>query len=110
MRNQKCFKIRSADNVATLLDDGQPGTIEILGHEGARSLELMEPVALGHKIAVLHILSGQPIIKFGIAIGTATADILPGQWVHLHNCASNFDQRSQTLDVHTGAVTDTKYE
>jgi hypothetical protein len=50
------------------------------------------------------------VVKFGVAIGRATRDIAVGQWVHLHNCASSFDQRSQTLELHTGAVTDTKYE
>jgi hypothetical protein len=43
-------------------------------------------------------------------IGSASRDIAPGEWVHLHNCVSRFDERSKTLDVQTGAVTDTIYE
>lgn len=109
MPNIRCFKIQPTDNVATLLDDGVPGLLEILGANPGQ-LELREPVALGHKVATQDILPGQPIFKFGIAIGTATRDIRAGEWVHLHNCSSNFDERSQTLDIHTGAVTDTKYE
>jgi hypothetical protein len=109
MPNIRCFKIQPTDNVATLLDDGVPGPAELLGATPGR-VDLLEPIALGHKVAVTDILRGQSVLKFGISIGTATADIRAGQWVHLHNCASNFDQRSQTLDVHTGAVTDTKYE
>ena len=40
----------------------------------------------------------------------ATREIEAGRWVHLHNLASSFDERSSSLDVHTGAATDTKYE
>lgn len=109
MATPRCFKIQPTDNVATLLDDGSPGPLDLLGAE-VRSLQLMETIALGHKVALVDIPAGQPIVKFGIAIGQATRNIRSGEWVHLHNCSSNFDQRSQTLDVHTGAVTDTKYE
>ncbi|MGC4030381.1 MAG: SAF domain-containing protein [Tepidisphaeraceae bacterium] len=54
--------------------------------------------------------AGDPVIKFGVPIGRASRPIRRGEWVHLHNCDSNFDARSGTLDLHTGALTDTKYE
>jgi altronate dehydratase small subunit len=91
-----------------MLDEGR-GEVEVLGAT-SRRLGLLEPVALGHKVAVREIQSGEAVVKFGVPIGRATAKIRPGQWVHLHNCASNFDSRSQTLDVHSGATTDTPYE
>ena len=50
------------------------------------------------------------MIKYGFPIGHATQPIRAGDWVHLHNCASNYDSRSSTLDVHSGATTDTVYE
>lgn len=109
MATMRCFRIRPDDNVATLLDDAPAGPAQLLG-AGPGGIEILESIALGHKVAVNAIPSGQPIIKFGIAIGKATRDIRPGEWVHLHNCSSNFDERSKTLDLHTGAVTDTKYE
>jgi altronate dehydratase len=71
---------------------------------------LLEAVKLGHKIAIYDIPAGQNVLKFGVAIGRASKDIRAGQWVHLHNLTSDFDERSQTLDLHTGAATDTKYE
>ena len=108
MSTPRCFKISPADNVATLLDDVDCGPVRILGDSG--ELIAAEPIKLGHKIALCDIATGQAITKFGVPIGRATRDIAAGQWVHLHNCASDFDQRSQTLDVQTGAVTDTKYE
>jgi altronate hydrolase len=42
----------------------------------------------GHKVAVERISTGAPIVKFGQAIGYATIDINPGEWVHVHNVAA----------------------
>ena len=92
-----------------MLDDVQQGEVQVLG-QNARSVMALEPIALAHKIAIASITKGQPIVKFGVTIGVASRDIRIGQWVHLHNGQSNFDERSGTLDVQTGAVTDTKYE
>jgi hypothetical protein len=110
MSEIRSFKVSPADNVATMLDDAEANSVVKVFGDDSLTLKLAEHVKLGHKIALRDIRRSQAIVKFGVAVGAATADIRAGQWVHLHNCASNFDQRSQTLDVHTGAVTDTKYE
>jgi len=104
----RCFQVNAQDNVATMLEDGA-GMVDVLG-QGPGRIELAEQIALGHKVALRDIRSGEPILKFGVAIGRATHDIRAGQWVHLHNCSSNLDERSQSLDVHSGATTDTRYE
>jgi altronate hydrolase/altronate dehydratase small subunit len=57
-------------------------------------------------VALKDIDAGDPVVKFGIPIGHATRPIQKGEWVHLHNCASNFDEKSQTLDLQTGAPTE----
>jgi altronate dehydratase small subunit len=105
----RAFKINPADNVATMLDDATDGRVQVLGQDGL-SVSLREALKLGHKIAICDIPTGQPVVKFGVPIGRASRDIQAGQWVHLHNLTSEFDARSQTLDLHTGAATDTKYE
>ena len=106
-----CFRITDQDNVAVLLDDlGEPGPLRVLGAGGVASISSLEKIPLGHKMAVTNIADGEAVIKFGVPIGRASRQILAGQWVHLHNCMSSFDERSQTLDVHNGAATDTKYE
>ena len=46
---------------------------------------LAEPVRMGHKIALVEIAPGQPIVKYGQIIGFASRPIAPGQWVHTHN-------------------------
>ena len=61
----------------------------------------------GHKIAVRDVAPSEAVIKLGARIGHAMRAIRQGEWVHLHNLASDLDARSGTLDVHSGAPTDT---
>jgi len=91
-----------------MLDDAEPGEAAVLSRLG--SIHLTEPIKLGHKVALADIAAGDAVVKFGVPIGKASVAIKAGQWVHLHNCASFLDERSQTLDVHSGATTDTVYE
>ena len=105
----KCFQINPEDNTAVLLGDAAAGDeVEIVG--GADRIILQQDIKFGHKVALADIPTGKAVIKYGICIGHCTQPIRTGEWVHLHNCASDYDQRSATLDVHTGAVTDTVYE
>jgi hypothetical protein len=48
-----------------------------------------EPIAPGHKIALRRIAAGEPVIKYGSPIGTASRDILAGTHVHTHNVVSS---------------------
>ena len=102
-----CFQVNPRDNVATLLSDAPAGTIEVLNGDERRALPLLELVKLGHKVALSKLQPGDAVIKFGVPIGHATQSIAPGAWVHLHNLASDLDERSGTLDLHSGAPTDT---
>jgi altronate dehydratase small subunit len=106
---KSCFRVHPDDNVATLLEDAEAEPVNLIPAE-ARAVKLNQPVALGHKVALTGIPAGGPVIKYGIRIGTATRDIRPGDWVHLHNCASLVDERAATLEVETGRPTDTPYE
>jgi D-threo-aldose 1-dehydrogenase len=43
---------------------------------------------------------GTTIVKYGMPIGSATAHIQPGDWVHLHNMQSNyFSTQTRALKV-----------
>ncbi|NOX56189.1 MAG: UxaA family hydrolase [Planctomycetes bacterium] len=44
-----------------------------------------QDIPLGHKIALVDIPKGQPVIKYGESIGVATKPIKKGQHVHTHN-------------------------
>jgi len=102
------FQIHPDDNVATLLADAD-GVVEVRG-AGAQSLTVRERIPASHKVALRDIAAGEAVIKFGVRIGHATQLVPRGAWVHLHNLASDLDERSGTLDLHSGAPTDTVYE
>jgi altronate hydrolase len=77
--------ITARDNVATVLEPLSPGqTVEVDG----RRIAVREMIASGHKMALTRIASGEPVVKYGSPIGTATADIEAGAHVHVHNVAS----------------------
>ena len=42
-------------------------------------------IPLGHKVAIAPVKSGEALIKYGMPIGKATADIAVGDHVHTHN-------------------------
>ena len=101
----RAFQIHPNDNVATLLDDAD-GDIQIIG-SNPQEIRLVEKISRGHKVALTDIAANAQVIKFGTRIGHATKPIVRGAWVHLHNLASDVDERSGTLDLHSGAPTDT---
>jgi hypothetical protein len=102
------FQIAAADNVATLVDElAAPGPVAILGGLTTVTLAAREPIFRGHKIALRALAPGDAVVKFGVRIGHATRPVAPGEWVHLHNLASDHDERSGTLELHSGAPTDT---
>lgn len=104
----KAFKIHSADNVATVLEEAGDRVVVF----GAEDLEInaCSTIPANHKVAVRFIAAGEAVVKFGVPIGHATTDIQTGDWVHLNNLASDMDERSGTFDPATGAPTDTRYE
>lgn len=104
--NPRAFQIQPEDNVATLMDEAPAGTIELIGatHD---EMAVTEKIERGHKVALRDIAANEAVIKFGVRIGHATKPIARGTWVHLHNLASDLDERSGTLDLHSGAPTDT---
>ena len=78
--------ISARDNVATALQALAPGQRLDLGES---TLIVEESIAPGHKIALMAIAAGEPVIKYGSAIGTASRDIAAGTHVHTHNVASS---------------------
>ena len=107
---QSAFQIDVKDNVATALEALEPGAVRVLGDAEKETLLCTQAVPVGHKIAARDIAAGEMIVKYGVVIGRATADIAAGSWVHLHVMCSNYDERSSHLDVLTGAPKDIVYE
>ncbi len=105
----RCFQIAASDNIATLLTDAEPGVVTVCGEAETDEVRLTQSVRMGHKVALCAIEEGSLVIKYGVPIGVATQPIAAGEWVHLHNCRSLYDERSSDLNVETGAREETPY-
>ncbi|MDR7154317.1 hypothetical protein J2W40_001129 [Sphingobium xenophagum] len=81
------IRLSPSDNVAVACRDLAAG--ETIDLEGA-VLPITEHISLGHKIAVLPLKVANRIIKYGMPIGSATADVPAGGWVHIHNMQSDY--------------------
>jgi (2R)-sulfolactate sulfo-lyase subunit alpha len=49
------------------------------------TIDALDAVPLGHKIALKDIKSGDTVLKYGYDVGRAVADIPKGRHVHVHN-------------------------
>lgn len=78
------------DSVAVAVRDLKPGTAEGNYLRGSSSLTIvvLEPVPLGHKVALTDIAAGHDVIEYGERIGVATRDISQGGHVHVDNVRS----------------------
>ena len=76
-------QIHPDENVASLLRDHAKGECPRLSDATIAPLE--QAILMGQKVALSKIADGEPVVKYGAAIGRATCNITPGQHVHLHN-------------------------
>lgn len=76
------IQIHPSDNVAVALHAIEAGTV-------FAGVTALEAIPQGHKMVLNPIQEGENVIKYGFAIGHATADIQPGAWVHTHNMSTN---------------------
>lgn len=79
------LRIDRRDSVATALRALSAG--EKIAVDG-EAFVLAADVPMGHKFALVALAPGDPVVKFGYAIGLATAAIAPGDHVHTHNVAT----------------------
>lgn len=87
---QRAVLLRGDDNVAVAARPIPKG--HVISIEG-RGVEVREPIALGHKVALIDIDEGQPIRKYGQIIGFASKPIPAGSWVHVHNVKADLFDR-----------------
>jgi altronate dehydratase small subunit len=81
--------VQAADNVATAVADLSAGDkVSFFVGRDERECQLLEDIPRGHKFAIRDIAAGDNVIKYGEAIGAATAAIGAGRRAHVHNVES----------------------
>ena len=86
-----------AANMVVMAPDDNVGiaTRDIAAGECARALRgvalsASERIPLGHKIALVDIEPDALIVRYGVPVGVATAQVAAGCLVHVHNVASRY--------------------
>ena len=84
------FLVHAASDTVgvVVVEDAVPGkelTGWIMETDETITIEAMEGIPLGHKIALGDIEKGATIVKYGHDIGKAVADIPRGHHAHVHN-------------------------
>ena len=80
------IRINEKDNVVVALVDLKAGTTINVDGE---MMTLKEDILKGHKIAIKDIAENDLIIKYGLPIGHASANISKGSHVHVENIKTN---------------------
>ncbi len=84
---QPILLLNGEDNVAVARLPVPAGAeINVNGHQ----VIARETIAPGHKIALEPVAASATVTKYGEAIGKATKEIEPGDWVHTHNVTPDF--------------------
>jgi Altronate dehydratase len=91
------IRLHERDHVVVALKPFGKGEKLELGD--GETIELLDDVPKGHKIAARAVAPGEDVLKFGYSIGKAKEPIRPGAWVHTHNMGTGL-----------GAILDYQYE
>jgi galactarate dehydratase len=74
----RCIKMHARDNVAIVANEGglPAGTVF------ADGLKLVDKVPHGHKVALVDLAAGDPVLRYNVVIGRALKPIRAGSWIH----------------------------
>lgn len=100
MGDSHIVAVESEDNVATAIrevSEGETVTVDV-GDEKV-TVEALEDIRFGHKLALEDLEAGDTVIKYGLSIGNASEDIAAGEWVHAHNIESNYGRGDLTEEA-----------
>ena len=64
---------------------GQDLTGWVMDKDETITIKALDPIPLGHKIAVVDLKSGDTIMKYGHDVGKLIAEAGKGHHVHVHN-------------------------
>jgi altronate dehydratase small subunit len=95
--------IHADDDVAVALRMLTVGEIRIRRGDEVVHVAVLEPIPMGHKIALRDLAAGALVRKYGEAIGAAVAPIRAGAHVHIHNLRSRRAQAAARNNDDAGA-------
>ena len=79
----------TADTVGVIVVEGvqagQQLTGWVMDTDKTITVKALDPIPLGHKVALAAIKNGDTVIKYNNDIGKAVANIAKGGHVHVHN-------------------------
>ena len=79
----------SADTVGVVVVEGSAAGQQLTGWvmdtDKTIAVKALNPIPLGHKVALVDIKNGDTVIKYNNDIGKAVAAIAKGGHVHVHN-------------------------
>lgn len=87
------------DNVATAIRDvSKDETVNVNRGDDEVTVDVLEDVRFGHKLALEDIPEGETVYKYGLSIGNASQDIEVGDQVHVHNVESNYGRGDKAAE------------
>ena len=77
------------DSVAVVVVEGVAAGMKLTGlvldEDRTLTLDCVQDIPLGHKVALKDMNVGDTVIKYGVDIGKVVAPIARGQHAHVHN-------------------------
>jgi len=84
------------DNVVVCCRALRAGERFLIGPD--EEIHVLQDTELGHKLARRALSISEKVVKYGAPIGSMTAAVPAGGWVHLHNMKSDY------ISAHTRAA------
>lgn len=81
---------RGGDHVAIAVRDVDPGPASVLFLDSDKeaSIDVLEPIPLGHKVALVDLGADHPVVEYDVQVAITRNEIARGQLVHIHNIRS----------------------
>jgi hypothetical protein len=75
------------DSILVCISTSRAGSTVVIN---GTAYVLASDILLGHKIARVELFVGDPVLRYGIKIGSMTAAANPGEHIHSHNLKSDY--------------------
>jgi (2R)-sulfolactate sulfo-lyase subunit alpha len=78
------------DGVGVAVEDVAPGpaVAAYLDSDREAPIEALEPIPLGHKVALTDLAEAADVVEYGVRVGRTRSAIGRGRLVHVHNVRS----------------------